>query len=142
MSHPAAKSHFDRSIDALTQVFGFLESCYQQMDIGESVQYAVNLSVEELFTNIVKYSPDTGNAVEVALVREPGRVTIRIVDEDTEKFDVTRPSEFDPEMGLEDRREGGVGLHLVQSMMDEINYDYKNRTARITLVKYVEESDV
>ena len=102
----------------------------------------MNLAIEELFTNIIKYSADSGSDVSIHLDITAGDLIIKITDFDVEAFDVSAADRVDVDKPIEERRPGGIGLHLVRNMVDKITYEYKDRKACITLVKHLEDSDV
>ena len=93
--------------------------------------FKVNLVLEELGVNIVNYSGATGD-IEISLASDEERVTVEISDDgrpfnpllDQETPDISAP--------LGDRPVGGLGIHLVRTMMDEMQYsreDGKNKLA-------------
>ena len=43
----------------------------------------------------------------------------------------------DLEADLEERPAGGLGIHLIKKMMDEITYDYQGNTNIVTLLKRI-----
>ena len=57
-------------------------------------------------------------------------------------FDVTQPRNVDIEAPLEERRPGGLGLHLIQTMVDKLEYEYDDGTSRVKFVKETENPDV
>ncbi len=133
---------FNRNITALDQVFAFTAEFSDENQLDESVSLAMNLAIEELFTNIVKYTTDTGNDISIHLNVLDGNLVVKITDFDVERFDVTRSDKVDVNKSLEERKVGGIGLHLVRNIVDKITYEYKDRTACITLVKHLEDLDV
>jgi len=36
---------------------------------------------------------------------------------------------------IEERKAGGLGLHLVKSIVDKITYEYKDRRMQVTIMK-------
>lgn len=93
--------------------------------------FKLNLVLEELGVNIVNYSGATGD-IEISLASDDERVTVVISDngrpfnplDDLDTPDISAP--------LGDRPIGGLGVHLVRSMMDELSYsreDGKNKLA-------------
>ncbi len=133
---------FRREVSALDDVFRFTSEFVGANPIDEAVAFAMNLAIEELFTNIIKYSADSGNDVSIHLDITDGDLVIKITDFDVETFDMTATGRGDVDKPLEERRVGGIGLHLVRNMVDKITYEYKDRNACITLVKHLEDSDV
>ena len=99
----------------------------------------VDLALEELFTNMVKYSRASDAAVHVSIVPIAEGVEVTLTDYDVEPFDVTNTPDIDITLPIEQRRPGGVGLHLIRRMVDSIEYDYstEQRRSRITFRKTV-----
>ena len=128
---------FSRSLDQLHEVFIFLDSFAEASDVDMSVSLPVRLAVEELFTNMVKYNKDSRADITLAIDRSDDAVTIVLTDFDTEPFDITSAGEVDVTASLEERTPGGLGIHLVKRMVDEIHYRYKDRVSQITLIKSV-----
>lgn len=126
----------------MDDVFRFTSEFVDANQIDDSVSFAMNLAIEELFTNIIKYSADSGNDVSIHLDIAAGDLVIKITDFDVEAFDMTAAERVDVDKSLEDRKVGGIGLHLVRNMVDKITYEYKDRKACITLVKHLEDPNV
>lgn len=128
---------FTRNLDELHRVFSFLDSFSQASDVDMSVSLPVRLAVEELFTNMVKYNKDSRSDITLSVDRSGDAVTIVLTDFDTEPFDITSTGEVDITASLDERTPGGLGIHLVKRMVDEIHYRYKDRVSQITLIKSV-----
>ena len=52
-------------------------------------------------------------------------------------FDPTKQKEEDTSLSAEDREIGGLGIHLVRQLMDEIRYERVEGKNILTLVKKV-----
>ncbi len=134
----SSNGHFKREIDALPRIFEFTGAFAGQRALDDSIVFAMNLAVEELFTNIVKYGAGHDKEVGIELDVRDGYLVIEVVDEDAEPFDITAAEKVDVNKRLDEREAGGLGIHLIRSMMDYIKYEYSDRTARITLKKRLE----
>lgn len=110
--------------------------------LGESMVYAMNLAVEELFTNIVRHGRPSERDVSIRVDIEGSDLVIEIIDDDASPFDPTAAPAVDVNRPLEDRREGGLGIHLIRRIMDYVNYEYSKGCARIVLKKHLEDGDV
>ena len=84
----------------------------------------IDFAVEELFTNMVKYSTMSRAAVRIELARIDGGVEVTLTDYDVEPFDVTKAPDVDIELPIEQRTPGGLGLHLIRRLVDSIEYEY------------------
>ncbi len=129
------RQDFLRSFDALSGVFAFIQRCLGQADIGADARYAVEFTVEELFTNMVKYNPGGNARLELEIEREDDLLTCRLADPDSHFFDVTAAPDADVNAGAEQREPGGLGLHLIRRLVDSLDYDYSGRRSLITFSK-------
>ncbi len=103
--------------------------------VGDAVRFPVHLAMEELFTNMVKYCPDNANEILLEVAAADGGVAVTLTDFDVDEFDVTADREVDTSMPLDGRVPGGLGLHLVQRMVDSLEYDYHDRQSTIRFTK-------
>ena len=132
---------FDRDLHALNDVFEFIDGFVAEQRIHSGVVFPLHLAVEELFTNMVKYNTHGEGAISILLEHEPDRMVITMTDTDSAPFDITEYEADDVNAPLSERKVGGLGIHLVQRMMDEVYYEHKNRRTRIQLVKKLNPSD-
>jgi anti-sigma regulatory factor (Ser/Thr protein kinase) len=94
--------------------------------------------VEELFTNLVKYSRGGKREIQIALAREADRLVVSLTDFDVEPFDIRSVPDAKIDLGIDQRKPGGLGIHLVRRMVDEIDYRYEDGRSTTTFVKSLE----
>jgi anti-sigma regulatory factor (Ser/Thr protein kinase) len=128
-------ARFQRSFDALDQVFGFTRRFYESEGVPDAERLVFDFCVEEIFTNFVKYNRGNPQDIELALDRNGDRVQALLTDFDVEPYDITRAPAVDISLPLSRRTPGGLGLQLVRRLVDELTYDYTNRQSRITVTK-------
>jgi phosphoserine phosphatase len=121
---------FDRSFDALEEIFDFTSYSTRWLRLDPRVLPVVDLGIEELFTNAVKYSTMSTASPEIGLRRIPGGVEVTLTDHDVDLFDVTKAPAVDVDAPIENREPGGLGLHLVRKMADSIDYHYDSESRR------------
>jgi anti-sigma regulatory factor (Ser/Thr protein kinase) len=126
---------FARDYDSLTALYQFAEDILAANDIGESVRFPVHLALEELFTNMVKYSHAAEGDIGVDMVVDGGAVTVTLTEDDVDEFDVTQPRDVDTDASLSDRTPGGLGLFLLQNLVDKLEYDYRDRRSSVVFTK-------
>jgi anti-sigma regulatory factor (Ser/Thr protein kinase) len=123
----------------LGEIFEFADEYSIAHGIAQPVLFSLKFVIEELFTNMVKYSvSDTGSDIAIDLEKDDHRVTVRLTDSGVDPFDVTRAGDADVSLSLEDRTVGGLGLHLVKRMVDSMEYAYSGRQSIITFSKKLE----
>ena len=107
----------------LPEVAGRIDAFCAAADVETGVAYAVNLALDELLTNIVSYGyrDEDAHRIEIAVRRDGGTLVVTIVDDSIE-FDPRQVPETDIDAPLQERDPGGLGLLLVNSMMDSVDY--------------------
>ena len=128
---------FRRSFDSLQEIFRFTADFFDRQQIDTGLLPTVDLTLEELFTNMVKYSPTGDAEVRIDMAAVAGGVEVTLTDYDVERFDVTQAPDVDTSLPIEQRRPGGLGLHLIRRLVDALGYEYskENRQSRITFRK-------
>jgi len=128
---------FPRRVDALPDLVAFTGAFFDRHGVDRSLLSNVDFAIEELFTNMVKYSAPGGAEVEVALARIAGGVEVALTDYDVEPFDLTRAPDADVTLPIGERRPGGLGIHLTRRLVEGLDYQYaaERREARITFRK-------
>ena len=126
---------FKRDIRSLEHIFAFLREFQKRNDIQNCGALGLDLIVEELFTNMVKYNSENTNDILIHLERCENKLILILNDFDVEPFDITKVSSVNTKQCLEERAVGGLGIHLVKCIADELDYEYCDRTSKITVVK-------
>lgn len=111
--------------ESLAEVAAAVERFCEAQDLPPRQSYALSLAFEELLTNVVNHGyagrETAGETMRVELRREGERVLARIEDGGT-AFDPTQAPAVDIEEALDERRIGGLGVHLVRTLVDELAY--------------------
>ena len=134
---PSEQHDFARQIDSLQAIFAFTSGFAARHAIDPATLQAVDFAIEELFTNMVKYSSMSRSAVTIALTPIAAGAEVELIDRDVERFDVTAAPDVDIDQPIERRAPGGLGLHLIRRMVDSIEYRYdeQRRQSRIRFRK-------
>jgi len=126
---------FARDVRSLEAIFDFVTEFAALQRLSEDQRYEVDLVLEELFTNLVKYSSQRLEQIAIGLDRDGPRLTLVLKDFDAEEFDVTRHQLEGNGSDPMAPRPGGRGLALVRRYADEFRYDYRDRNSTITVTK-------
>ena len=113
-----------------------MESFLRPHGVAPGVISMVNLCLEELVANTIAYgySDTAPHEIEVQLQCDGAALAIDITD-DGSPFDPTLAPVPDVDAALEDRPIGGLGIHLVRTLMDEVAYRRDGGLNRVRLRK-------
>ncbi len=125
---------FPRHLNSLAGLYEFTEEIMKAHDLPDGVRFPVHLAMEELFVNMVHYNPTVTTAIEVGIDVED-RVTVSLVDNGGVEFDVTTKRDVDIDAPLEERTPGGLGIHLIQNLVDSLEYQYKDGRGEVIFTK-------
>lgn len=135
----SARRTFGRSFDSIERIFEFTSDFFARRGVDPRLLPTVDLVVEELFTNMVKYGAgaDPGTEVRIDMAEIDGGVEVTLTDFGVEPFDVTLAPDADIDLPVAERRPGGLGLHLIRRLVDAWSYEYseEHRESRITFRK-------
>jgi anti-sigma regulatory factor (Ser/Thr protein kinase) len=137
-SSRAIERQFAKSTDSLEAIFDYITEFAQTHGVSEAVVPVLHFGVEEVFTNMVRYNTESCNDVSIRLSLESDSFSIALTDHEVHSYDPNTRPPVDTAQPLHERTPGGLGIHLVREMMDDVRYEYENRSARIILIKHLE----
>jgi len=111
------------------QVTGLSEACITD----------VNICLDELFTNIVSYgfADDLEHIIWFTMNRDNHELTLTIEDEGI-PFNPLEKKDPEVPADLIDVRIGGLGIHIVRKLMDDIRYNRKQGRNKLTMKKSIQ----
>jgi anti-sigma regulatory factor (Ser/Thr protein kinase) len=130
---------FQRNIQSLEKMFAFIDDFFEANNIEESVRFSIHLAVEELFTNILKYQTNNMGDVVLRLSLENNKLYVRMIDPDSIPFDITKVEDVQTDEYIRQGKPGGLGIHLVKRVVDDLGYEYSDKTTIITIMKNLEK---
>lgn len=103
-----------------------------------SIRRSVNVVLDELLTNTISYgfAGREGGEVTVDVELRANRLSVTLTD-DGEPFDPFGLAAPDTALSVEERQVGGLGIHLVRRMMDEVSYHRRADRNVVILAKYL-----
>jgi serine/threonine-protein kinase RsbW len=116
---------FARRLESLAEMAAFTAAALPQGMVDAEQRLTIDFAIEELFTNMLKYSRSGANRVEIALECDTDSVVVSLMDSDVEPFDVTAAPPADVSLPLQRRDPGGLGLHLLRRLVGELSYEYR-----------------
>jgi len=126
------------TVDAIAPASEAAEAWMQEQQFSADASFFVNLVIEELVTNCIKYGYDDAgeHTIDVMLSVADHILTMLVVD-DGHAFDPLATPPPDLSLEIEDRPIGGLGIHLLRELADELYYERRDGTNRLTLTKRI-----
>lgn len=122
--------------DQLQRVLEFVADFAMAANFGDTEVYDIQVAMDEACANIIEHAyggEDRGN-IEVSCRLEDDRLVTTL--KDTGKpFDPEDVPEPELDGRLEDRQTGGLGLHFMRNLMDEVNFRFEDDGNYLTFVK-------
>ncbi len=94
--------------------------------LSSKVLLNLSLALEEILTNVISHAYDDNDEhqIMVRLFLEQGQLKVEVED-DGRPFNPLEAPEPDLNKSLEERSIGGLGIHFVRKLMDELEYRRK-----------------
>ncbi|MBU2491515.1 MAG: ATP-binding protein [Bacteroidetes bacterium] len=110
-------------ISQLNKLADMLKIFCAENDLPDNILFDLNLSLDELVTNIISYGFDDNKEhdINISVEKIENGVEIKLEDDGAEFNPL---NENDPKIGaaLEEMEVGGLGIYFVKNKMDEIHY--------------------
>ena len=123
-------------VDTVPQLPQFINAVAEDAALDASQTMSLNLAIEEAVVNVMQYAYPEGTKGTVNIVATIADGLLTFVISDSGKpFDPTAKADVDTTLPAEERPIGGLGIHLVRQMMDDITYERKGNKNILTLRK-------
>ena len=124
-------------LENLEPMLAFIEQGAKKLGFDAQKLNGMRLTSEEVLVNIINYAyPDKQGNIEITYeVKEDMRFVVEIIDWGI-PFDPLSLPKPDVEAPLEKRKVGGLGIYLIRTIMDEVNYRRDQDRNILTLTKY------
>ena len=114
----------------------FVSDMCNSLDAPLDVTAQVQLAVEEAVVNVMDYAYPAGTRGELTVEVQADDEQLQFVIRDTGiPFDPTTTPEIDTTLSAKDRPIGGLGIHLVRQIMDDVQYRRIGEFNVLTLIK-------
>ena len=102
--------------------------------------YACQLAVSEAVENIIRhgYGHEVPNEIKVSVISESGKLKIELTD-DAPPFNPTN-NRKKRQWSVDDPPIGGLGIHIIHSVMDDVDYKRQDGENRLILEKKKSET--
>jgi serine/threonine-protein kinase RsbW len=133
------KIKFPSRTDNLEVIRDFIQRIALKAGFIQEDADQISLAVDEACTNIIKHAHDFNprKMIDLAVVYDTKQIEIIITDKG-KGFDPKMLKKPDLSKYIHEAKMGGLGIHLMRTLMDEVNYTFnpgiKNQ---VILIKYI-----
>jgi len=124
------------SLSELDTLCQNVEKYGKKIGLSKKFIFEINLALDELFTNIISYGYEDNGEHIIKITITPNNEELCIcIEDDGVAFN---PSEFESgeiACSVENCRIGGLGIHIIKKLMDEICYQRCGSKNVLTLKK-------
>ena len=138
MESPKYSFELKSDLSELKTLYQHLNKFGRGNGLSEACITDVNICLDELFTNIASHGfvDDSEHSIRFTLHLDDNVLTLNIEDHGIpfnplEKEDPEIPAD------LIDVKIGGLGIHIVRTLMDDIRYERKQGRNKLTLKKFI-----
>jgi anti-anti-sigma factor len=131
-----AEIRISNQLAEVGEVVHMVEAFCGRHALSERVRHDMSVAVDEIVSNIIRHSyrDSASHAITVRLRLDPEELHAEIVD-DGVAFDPVAHDALKPTGSVTESELGGLGLHLVKSLMDNVCYFHLGNSNHLTLVK-------
>lgn len=124
-------------LDTLSQ---HVQKFGRSFGLSKKFLFEINLALDELFTNIISYGyqDESDHLIEISITPQNNSLELCIED-DGVPFNLTDIEDPDLPCDIESCKIGGLGIHLIKNLMDNVCYNRCKGKNRLILTKKLEE---
>lgn len=126
-------------LSELKALWGHLENCGHMMKLPHKCLFEINLGLDELFTNIISYGfeDESEHQIKFTLAKDEETLVVQVED-DGKPFNPLDAEGPEIPQDLDSMNIGGLGIHLIKNMMDDIDYRRAEGKNRLICKKIVD----
>ncbi len=115
----------------------FINQVCNEFAIDQETSFQLNLVLEEAVVNVIQYAYPEGGEHTFTLDadKEADTVTFVLRDDGKPFNPLTQAPDVDIHLSAEKRKIGGLGIFLVQQMMDEVDYKRTSKGENVLVMK-------
>jgi serine/threonine-protein kinase RsbW len=122
-----ARVELNNDLQELSKLESFLNGLSDLGGMDERTIFHLNLVCDELVTNTILYGYKEGEEgqrmIRIEAIVSPEWLELRITD-DAAAFDPLERPMPDLTLSIDEREIGGLGIHFVRQVMDEVSYEH------------------
>jgi len=131
---------YQKKVNASTQnlssIRNFVSKHAEEQGFSSEKVADIQLAVDEAYTNIIKhaYKNDSDQEVTIFLEFDDKKMVVTLTDHGI-GFDIEKYKKPNLKKQIEKKKRGGMGVFLIQKLMDEVSYHVKNQKNVLRMCK-------
>ena len=133
---PGVTVRIENDLSEIAKVDEKLDELAEQFGVPPAIAATFHIIFDDLLSNVISYgfNDEQRHFIDVSLELRANSFIVSIAD-DGVPFNPLTESTPDTKLSIEDRQLGGLGIHLVINMVDDINYQRTADKNVLTLTK-------
>jgi anti-sigma regulatory factor (Ser/Thr protein kinase) len=126
-------------LSEVTRLSRLVEAFGEAEGLGPETVFSINLALDEVVSNVIRYAHDDDgrqHPIVVRLAIERDVLTAQVED-DGRAFNPLEAPAPDTDASIDERPMGGLGIHLVRSVMNSVEYRREDGRNVLTMKKNV-----
>jgi serine/threonine-protein kinase RsbW len=123
---------FPGRFSSLNEIRNYFTQAAKEAQLDNQSIYDVQLAVDEAASNIIDhaYGGEDKGEIECSYNAQPGKLEV-IMRDHGEPFDPERIKQPDLKSDISRRKQGGLGLHFMKSLMDSVEFSFNGQGGNI-----------
>lgn len=123
--------------EKLSDIRRFLRQALANIDVAEPIRQEIVLAVDEACANAIIHGNqcDHNRHLHLEVKTAEGKLVVEISDVGDFEQDLAQHRDYDLESLIEQRKKGGLGLKLIYTLMDQVDYHKEGSRNICTLTK-------
>ena len=115
----------------------FIDQVCGEFALDPNLSFQLNLVLEEAVVNVIQYAFPKGeeHTFTLDVKKEADTITFILRDDGKPFNPLTQAPDVDINLSAEKRQIGGLGIFLVQQMMDEVDYKRTSKGENVLVMR-------
>ena len=133
---PASTVRIENDLSDIAKVDEMLDEFAEQFGIPPAIAVTFHVIFDDLLNNVISYGFNDGQRhfIDISLELAANSLIVSIAD-DGMPFNPLDEATPDTKLSIEDRQIGGLGIHLVIKLVDDVGYQSTADKNILTLTK-------
>ena len=126
----------------LDKIHRFIEKLGRKLRLSKKYIVETNIALEEVVTNIIAYAYKDcrDQFIKISVIPPANGALVLRVEDNGRPFNPLKVKEPELIYDIENCDIGGLGIHLVRKLMDDVSYDYRERKNVLEMKKSIKPS--